>query len=186
MIVAFAFWFLSMDITPWFIADWPDPGEEHARTYEHWERLVEMRGIVSTLVGLALLVAVWVIDVRMKADFTFWLHFAAAMCITGGMYFWLTDTGFEWAMLGAGGVVILLLSVFLRRTVYTVSGGIGVASYLGYLAFDIFDDVLLFSFALSAVGILIMYSGYMYYQHQEDLQDWIEKNLPQSLNRMRP
>lgn len=102
------------------------------------------------------------------------------------MYFCLTDNGFEWAMLCAGSVVMLLFSVFLQRTVYTVFGGIGVASYLGYLAFDIFDDVLLFSFALTAVGILIMYFGYMYYQHQEDLQDWIDRTLPQSLDRMRP
>ena len=47
------------------------------------------------LLGVALLVIVWGIDVRMKADFTFWLHLAAALCITGGMFFWLTDNAME-------------------------------------------------------------------------------------------
>jgi hypothetical protein len=83
-------------------------------------------------------------------------------------------------------VTMLLLSVFLRRSVYTVFGGIGVASYLGYLAFDIFDDVIVFSFALTAVGVTVMYLGYMYYRHQADLQSWLERILPLSISRLRP
>jgi hypothetical protein len=186
MIVAIALWFLSMDITPWLVPGWPAPGEDIMPDYAHRERLVELRGVVSTLFGVALLVIVWGIDVRMKADFTFWLHLAAALCITGGMFFWLTDNAMEWALLCAASVAMLLLSVFLRRGVYTVFGAIGVASYLGYLAFDIFDDVLLFSFALTAVGVTIMYLGYMYYRHQADLQVWLERRLPPSISRLRP
>lgn len=186
MIIAFALWFLSMDITPWFASEWPGPGEEYMVKYEYWERLAELRGIVSTLYGIALLIIAWVVDVRIKADFSFWLHFAAALCITGGMYFWLTDTGYEWAMLCAASVAMLLISIFLQRGVYTVFGGIGVTSYLGYLSFDIFEDVLIFSFVLSGIGILIMFLGYLYYKHQGDLQVWLERKLPYALSRLRP
>lgn len=186
MIVAVALWFLSMDITPWLISDWPGPDDEYTLKYEHWERLAELRGIVSTLFGVGLLLVVWFIDVRLKADYTFWLHLAAALSITGGLFFWLTDDGFEWAMLCSASVVMLLVSVFLQRSVYTVFGGIGVSSYLGYLAFDIFDDVLIFSFVLTAVGVLVMYLGYMYYRHHANLQAWLEHNLPQSISRLRP
>jgi hypothetical protein len=186
MIVAFALWFLSMDITPWFVSGWPIPGDERAVKLEHMVRLMELRGIISTLYGVALLITVWVLDVRIKADFTFWLHFAAALSITGGLFFWLTDNRLEWAMLCTVSVIMLLLSVFLQRSVYTVFGGIGVTSYLAYLAFDIFDDVLIFSFVLTAVGVLVMYLGYMYYRHQADLQAWLEHKLPQSISRLRP
>jgi hypothetical protein len=186
MIVATALWFLSMDITPWFVSEWPVPGEDKMLDYAHRERLPELRGVVSTLFGVGLLVIVWGIDVRMKADFTFWLHLAAALCITGGMFFWLTDNAMEWAVLCVASVMMLLLSVFLRRGVYTVFGGIGVASYLGYLAFDLFDDVIVFSFALTAVGVTVMYLGYIYYRHQADLQAWLERILPPSISRLRP
>jgi hypothetical protein len=185
MIVATALWFLSMDITPWLVSGWPAPGEDNMLDYAHWARLAEMRGVVSTLFGVALLVITWGIDVRMKADFTFWLHLAAALCMTGGMFFWMTDNAREWAVLCAASVAMLLLSVFLRRGVYTVFGAIGVAAYLGYLAFDLFDDALVFSFALTAVGITVIYLGYMYYRHQADLQVWLERRLPPSISRLR-
>ena len=54
-------------------------------------------------------------------------------------------------MLCAASVVMLLLSVFLQRGVYTGLGAIGVASYLGYSAF----------------GVTVMYPGYMYYRHRQ-------------------
>jgi hypothetical protein len=185
MIIAFALWFLSMDITPWFVSDWPDPNEEYMVKYEHWERLEDLRGIISTLYGVALLIIAWGMDVRTKASFSFWLHFAAALCITGGML-WIAGNGYEWAMLCAVSVIMLLISIFLQRSVYTVFGGIGVASYLGYLSFDIFDDVLIFSFVLSGIGVLIMFLGYLYFKHQRDLQAWLERKLPRTLSRLRP
>jgi hypothetical protein len=126
------------------------------------------------------------VDVRVKVDIAFWLHLAAALSITGGMYFWLTDNGYEWAMLCAVSVALLLVSVFLQRSVYTVFGAVGVASYLGYLSFEIFKDTLLFSFVLSGIGVLLMTLGYLYFKHERDLQAWIERNLPHAISRLRP
>jgi hypothetical protein len=73
-------------------------------------------------------------------------------------------------VLCAASVLMLLLSVFLQRGVYTALGAIGVASYLGYLAF----------------GVTVMYPGYMYYRHQADLQVWLEHRLSPSISRLRP
>ena len=77
-------------------------------------------------------------------------------------FFWLTDNAMEWALLCAVSVAMQLLSIFLRRGVYTVFGAVGVTSCLGCRAFDIFDGVLGFSFVLTVIGVTVMYLSYMY------------------------
>jgi hypothetical protein len=58
--IAFALWFMSMDLVPWvFGADW-----------DSWEQ----RRIVSLWFGLAMLLVAWAVDVRAQGDFAFWLH----------------------------------------------------------------------------------------------------------------
>lgn len=183
MVIGFALWFLSMDLTPWLIAESPGPGEPYM---EYWQKLVELRGIVSTLFGVLLLVIAWFVDLRIKPAFAFWPHLAAGLSINGGMYYWLTDNGYEWAILCAFSVVLLLFSIFLQRRAYAVFGGLGVSSYLGYLSSEVFEDAILFSFALTGIGILVMVLGYVYFKHERWLHMWMERHLPYAIRRLRP
>ena len=186
MLIAVALWFLSMDLVPWFAAAPPDPSDDIQSYLAYWRDLRELRGIVSTHFGLLVLIVSWAIDVRARADLTFWPHLAAGLCIVGGLFFWLTDGIQEWTLLCAVSVVLLLVSVFLQRRSYAVVGGIGVLSYLGYLSSEVFDDVIVFSFALTAVGILVMALGYVYFRNERRLEVWLDCQLPGAVKRLRP
>ncbi|MDA9982388.1 hypothetical protein N9H39_06550 [Gammaproteobacteria bacterium] len=187
MAIAFALWFLSMDLTPWFVSHWPDPGEP-AHTFSEYDReLWKYRGIVSTLFGIAVLVFAWIVDLRTKVDFTFWLHLTVGLCVYGGIYLWISpDSPIEWMIVCIFSIIQLLLAVFLQRHVYAVFGGLGLASYLGYLSSEVFQDTIVFSFALSGIGILVMVLGYFYFKHANQIQSWIGNTLPPTLSGLRP
>src|SRR2546427_5820089 len=53
----------------------------------------------------------------------------------------------------------MLVAVLLQRKTFMVFGAIGVYSYLGHLAFDVFRNSLLFPAALTALGIAIIAAG---------------------------
>lgn len=57
-------------------------------------------------------------------------------------------------------------------------GGIGVTMYLGWLSSEIFRHSILFPFALSAIGLLIMYVGYQYQTHYVAIQATLYSILP--------
>jgi hypothetical protein len=78
------------------------------------------------------------------------------------------------------------LSVFLNRRVYAVFGALGIATYLGYLAYDVFKDVILFSFALSAIGIGVIGLGLLLHRNRARLVASLDTILPQSLRWLRP
>jgi len=189
MPIAVAAWFLSMDLTEWLVSRPPAAGPDQdaiATAAAAWERWTEIRGLLTTGFGVALLVVGWAIDLRGARDFAFWLHLAAALAINGGLYFWLTDDAMEWAVLGATNAALLLLAIFLGRRAYAAFGGIGVASYLGYLSSRVFQDAITFSFALTAVGLLIIALGYVYHRHERAIGALLDASLPASITRLRP
>ena len=186
LVIAVALWFLSMDLVPWFAGAPPSLADDLQAYRAYWRDLLELRGIVSTLFGLLVLIGSWMIDVRTRADLTFWPHLSAGLCLLGGLFFWLTDGSREWTLLCAISLLLLLISVFLQRRSYAVFGGIGVLSYLGYLSSEVFDDVILFSFALTLVGVLVMAVGYAYFRNVRRLELWMDRALPDALKRLRP
>jgi len=173
MILAFALWFMSMDLTPWI--------------FGRSEFSYEERRIVSLWFGLAVLVVAWLVDRRPRGgDFAFWLH------LFGLMAFWcslsLLEGGSElgkllYALLNVG---LILMSVVLGRRVYAVFGTLGIAGYLGHLAHAVFQDSMLFPFALSLIGVAIIVAGLLYHRNQAALAAWAERNLPDGLRRLRP
>ena len=58
--VAVALWFMSLDLAPWVL------GPE----WDGWRP----RRLVSLWFGLVVLVVAWVVDIRSRGDFAFWLH----------------------------------------------------------------------------------------------------------------
>ncbi len=73
MIIAFALWFMSMDLTPWIA------GIENFT----WDQ----RATVSMAFGAVMLIAAWAIDLRRwrGGDFAFWLHLFGLMAFWGGL-----------------------------------------------------------------------------------------------------
>ena len=172
VIVGVALWFMSMDLAPWIAgqarADW------------------ETRRQVSLWFGLATIVLAYLVDLRRRGDFAFWLHLFGVITFWCAVSFTSGGTTFEKALYCAMNVGFLFLAVFLGRKVYAVFGVIGIAIYLGDLANKVFKDSLLFPFALSLIGVAVIAAGLLYYRHQERLTAWFETNLPEAVKRLRP
>jgi hypothetical protein len=173
MIIAFALWFMSMDLTPWVFG----------RSEFSWEE----RRAVSMWFGLGVLVVAWAVDHRPRGgDFAFWLHLFGMMAFWGGLSLKSSDSEIAKALYCLLNVGLILLSVVLRRRVYAVFGTFGVAGYLGYLSHSVFKDSMLFPFALSAIGVAVIAAGLFYHKHQDAIAAWLEQHLPEVVAFLRP
>jgi len=172
MPVAVALWFLSMDLAHWVtgggVGEW-----EHARQ-------------ISMVFGLAVLVLAWAIDVRARKDYAFWLHLFGLMAFWGGLTSLDSDSEVGKALYALINVGLIALSVFLGRRAYAVFGVLGVAFYLGHLAYTVFEDSLLFPFALSLIGVCIIAVGIALVKRAEAVQAWMRARLPAAVLALRP
>ncbi|MEN3349413.1 MAG: hypothetical protein V7632_3048 [Bradyrhizobium sp.] len=171
-IIAFALWFMSMDLAPWF------SGTDYAD--------FATRRTVSIWFGLAVLAVAWIVDYRSRnADFAFWLH------LFGLMAFWGSITASDGATeLGRAvycllNVGLIALSVILMRRAYAVFGAFGICLYLGHLADVVFKDSLLFPFSLSLIGVAVIAAGLVYHRNERAIAAWLAANLPAGLMRSR-
>jgi hypothetical protein len=177
-ILAIALWFMSMDLTPWLL---------HGREMS-WSDTWTARQTVSIILGLFMIGTAWFIDLKRdsRQDFAFWLHLYGLLAFWGAMT--ITDSSSEigkllYCLINVG---LVLLSVFLLRPIHAVFGAIGVAIYLGYLASRVFANSLIFTFALSLIGVAIIGAGLLLHRHRESLSAWMMKSLPETLTKLRP
>lgn len=192
MPVAVTLWYLSMDLAPFLF------GEEGMT----WE----LRRHVSLWVGLAIVaLAVWV-DLRCRLakapqagsadqaqhdarddatgdskDYAFWLYLFGVVAFWGGLS--LLSSQSEWQRVGYLGVnlAMIVVGAVLTRRVFVVFGGLGTAGYLGHLAYDVFEDSLLFPFALTLIGLGVIWLGILWQRHEVALTERLHDALPPSL-----
>ncbi|MGD9543602.1 MAG: hypothetical protein AB7F41_12645 [Methylocystis sp.] len=174
MIIAFSLWFMSMDLTPWLMGV-----EEFS-----WDQ----RATVSMYFGLAILAAAWLVDLKRwrDGDFAFWLHLFGLMAFWGGLTAQHSGDELGKALYCAINVALILLSLFLMRRAYAVFGAIGVTTYLGYLASSVFKDSILFPFALSGIGVLLIVFGLLFHRYGAAIGEAIGELLPAHLRGLRP
>ncbi|MCB1445139.1 MAG: hypothetical protein KDJ87_04855 [Rhizobiaceae bacterium] len=176
MLAAVALWFLSMDLALWFTRD---PGNYYD---------FPIRRLVSLYFGLGMIAIAWSVDIlrRRGPDFAFWLHIFGVMAFWGGMTFADSSTElmkFVYCLINIG---MIGLSLFLNRRIYAVFGAIGVATYLGYLASEVFKEVIMFSFALSAIGLAVIGLGLLINRNRARIMAATDALVPQSLAWLRP
>jgi len=174
MIVSFALWFMSMDLTPWLM---------NMETFT-WEQ----RANVSMLFGLVMLALAWLVDLRRwrGGDFAFWLHLFGLMAFWGGLTSQHSGDEFGRAIYCAINVGLVFLALFLMRRAYAVFGGIGITLYLGHLADEVFKDSILFPFALSGIGILFIAAGLLFHRYGRAISETLGELLPAHLKGFRP
>jgi hypothetical protein len=177
-IMAGALWFLSMDLTPWVAM------ALQGNTEFTWG----LREKVSMYFGLGVILVAWMLDLkRWKAgDFAFWLHFAGVICFWGGLTSQDSDNELLKLVYCLINVGMVALAVFLGRRIYAVFGALGISFYLGYLAYEVFEDSLLFPLFLSAIGLAVIGLGIWYFKRQKAIALWLTTSLPPELQRLRP
>jgi hypothetical protein len=172
-IIAFALWFMSMDLAPWIA------GTAHAD--------FETQRKVSVWFGLGVLAIAWIVDYRSRAnDFAFWLHLFGLLTFWGGITASSSATELGRAIYCLMNVGLLILALILVRRAYAVFGAIGICLYLGHLAEKVFKDSLLFPFALSLIGVAVIAAGLLYHRKERAIAMWLSLNLPESVLRVRP
>jgi hypothetical protein len=177
VVAAVALWFMSMDLAEWF-----------TRSSDSYSGDWEIRRQVSMYFGIAMIVTAWAVDVLRHdgPDFPFWIHIFGVMAFWGGMTMHDGGTELQKALYCLINVGMIGLSVFLNRRVYAVFGALGVATYLGYLSYNVFNDVILFSFALSGIGLAVIGLGLLFHRNREKIAAALDENLPAALARLRP
>ena len=92
----------------------------------------------------------------------------------------MLDSGSEWgkATYCLINLVLMGVAVLLRRPVFMVFGALGVAAYLGYLAYDVFAESLLFPVLVSLIGLGVIGLGLLYQKHREPLSQSVRSALP--------
>ena len=167
MPIAVTLWYMSMDLVPFLLGG--------ARPND-WE----LHKIVSLYFGLAMsLLAFWV-DLRSRAsrDYAFWLYLFGVLTFWGGLSLMNSDS--EPSKLAYCGinVLLILIGAVLGRRVFAVVGGLGVACYLGHLSQQVFKDSLLFPFALSLIGLAIIWLGVLWQRREAQLSAGLRAFLP--------
>lgn len=171
MPLAVTLWYMSMDLSRVAVRSDADWDWAHAR-------------MVSLVFGVAMCALAGAADVyrrrRGGADFSTWLYLFGAITAWSALSF--AETSTPWTRLAYAlfnGVLVLFGAVIGRR-IFTVLGAFGVAFYLGYLAFELFEDSLLFPLALSALGLGLVAVGIWWQRHEAAIQGRIWAWLPRS------
>ncbi|WP_207458494.1 hypothetical protein [Azospirillum sp. SYSU D00513] len=171
MPVSVALWLMSQDLGNWLLGDGGS---------------LTFRSGIAAIMGSVICLLAWIVDLRDERGSAFWLHLSGALSLWAGIT--ALDNGDEIARAGYAlfNVALLALSVFLGRRVYAALGAIGVVLYLGYLANAVFEDSLLFPFALSLIGVAVIMAGIALQRRLPALQAWMGRRLPPSAKALRP
>ena len=155
MPIAVTLWYMSMDIVPLVFG------------VDYWDW--EIRKAVSAWFGMAMILLAFWVDLRSRfsRDYAFWLYLFGVLAFWGGLS--LMNSGSELAKLAYCGinVAMVLIGAILGRRVFAVFGGLGIAGYLAHLSWQLFQESLLFPFALSVVGFAIIWLGVLWQRHEE-------------------
>lgn len=176
LVAAIALWFMSMDLALWFTRS--------PQAYDDWD----VRRNVSLGFGIVMIVAAWAADVLRGdgPDFPFWIHIFGVMAFWGGLTLHDGGSEFDKFLYCLVNIGLLGLSVFLNRRVYAVFGALGIATYLGYLSYTVFKDVILFSFALSGIGLAVIVLGLLLHRNQARMAAAVDRVMPDTLRWLRP
>lgn len=163
--IAVALWFLSMDLTPLLFG----------RDDFNWHE----RAWVSTWFGLVILLVAWFVDRRGRDDdFSFWLYLFGLLAFWGGLSSLDSDSEVGKAVYALINVFLVALAILLRRVAFLVFGALGLAGYLGHLAWRVFADSFFFPFALTAIGLAVMALGVVFQRRQEKISTDVQQRLP--------
>jgi hypothetical protein len=163
--LAVVLWFMSIDVAALLSAG---PG---------WV----VREKVSAVFGLGMLLLAVAIDRRTRVDYAKWLYIFGLLAFWGGVT--LLDAGTELGRLlyCLLNVVLMFAGILLDRKAFIVFGGLGFFGYLGHLSWTVFRGSMLFPAALTALGLSVVYSGWLYHRKQADIVKAIYYFTPQAI-----
>ena len=169
--IAFTLWFMSMDIAPVLAATL---------------QTADLRQKVSIGFGLCMIAASLWLDRRVRIDYAKWLYIFGAITFWAGLTMLRSDselTKFIYCLINVG---FMFVGVLLERRVFVVLGGIGFFGYLGHLSWSVFAKSFAFPFVLTALGLLVVYAGWLYHRQYESIQRLVHQWTPPAIRALLP
>ena len=172
MPVAVTIWYMSMDVANALM-------QNHGLDWQFSRD-------VSLVFGLGTCaMAMWV-DVRTRMsrnpesrqDFAFWLYLFGAIMFWGGLSLRNSDSELAKLLYALLNVGLILGGAIINRRVFTVLGALGVAGYLGYLSYRVFANSILFPFALTLLGLGVIWLGVLWQRHEAAIQARLDRFTP--------
>jgi hypothetical protein len=172
--IAFALWFMSMDLTPLVFG----------KSEFSWDE----RKWISVMFGLAMLLAAYLWDLRTRGreDFAFWGYLFGLAAFWGGLSSMNSDSELGKLIYCLINVALIVISVVLRQRVFIVFGALGVLGYLGHLSYTVFEDSVMFPVVLTMAGIGLIYLGVLYQRHNEAIAEYVLARIPEGLRELIP
>lgn len=172
MPLAVTLWYLSMDLTPFLFGD--------------ADRDWTLRKQVSLWFGLLMALLAVLVDIRTRRgpDFAFWLYLLGVLTFWCGLSLLQSDSELGKFLYCCVNLLMIGLGAMLARRVFVLFGGLGLAGYLAYLAHEVFRDSLLFPFALTALGLALIWCGLLWQRHEARLGARLRGLLPQPLREL--
>ena len=169
--IAFILWFMSMDIAPVLAATL---------------KTVDLRQKVSIGFGLCMIAAALWLDRRIRIDYAKWLYIFGALTFWGGLTTLRSDSElnkFIYCLINVG---FMFFGVLIERRVFVVLGGIGFFGYLGHLSWSVFANSFVFPFVLTALGLLVVYAGWLYHRKYDSIQRLVHQWTPPAIRGLLP
>jgi hypothetical protein len=140
--IAVSAWFLGFAVAELALGD-PRLGSSRGKSYA-----IAM-GLAT--IGVGYLVERWY--GRRPHDYAFWCYVAGTLSFWSGLT--LLDGGDEIGRLvyAAINVALVWAGTVVRRGTFVVFGAIGIAIYLGHLAYEVFENSIFFPFAVALIGL---------------------------------
>ncbi len=111
--------------------------------------------IIEMTLGTFLTGLGWILYRKSQTDFGFWSYLVGIPLAWVGLTLWDAQTEWGYFVYFLANCGLLFLSGFFHRKICIFFGSLGIIYYISYLAYR-FSDSLMFSYALGAVGFLII------------------------------
>ena len=127
------------------------------------------------MVACATLAIAYALDRRQppREDYAVWFYIAGVVMLVAGYVAVWSSIGAWRHALPLVAVSLVGASLYLRRRVLLIGGGLAAFGYLAYLAFDVFRRVVALPVAIAALGLLVIVTAV-----------WVQRRFPALVERV--
>lgn len=171
MPISATLWYMSMDVAAMLAGGNAD---------------FEFRALVSMWFGLATFLLGFWVDVRSRksGDYAFWLYLFGVMAFWGGLTSQNSDNELSKFIYFCINILLMGVGVAIVRKVFMIFGAIGCFIYLGHLAYEVFEESLLFPVVLTAMGLGLIYLGLLWQKNEKTVTHKVQRYLPRSFREL--
>jgi hypothetical protein len=127
------------------------------------------------VIACATLAIAYALDRRQppREDYAVWFYMAGVVMLAAGYIAVWSSIGAWRHALPLVAVSLVAASLYLRRRVLLIGGGLAAFGYLAYLAFDVFRRVVALPVAIAALGLLVIVTAV-----------WVQRRFPALVERV--